>query len=336
MPHLKISGGVRISLSYADLLARRGHRVVVIAPERSFLNRVIKKIKGAKPGWFSHLAAQVKLVPQWKEEFLPEADVAIADSWPVAGFLGTCSKKSGEKFHLVQHDERLYHGDAKQVEKVYKLPLKKLVVSTWLKEIMARDFSQESELFLNPTNFGLFHPAQVKKPEGELRILMLNHTYAWKGVAEGLEAFRRVKDKYSQIKLVMFGARGEKPLECDEYHSNPPQDKLSSIYSSCDIYLCPSWDEGSGLPSMEAMACNLALVTYDNGGSRDYAFEGKTALVAKRREVEDLAGKLEQVVRDTDLRAKIAQQGFEFVHSMPSWEEQAFRLEKVLENAIKI
>ena len=39
-------------------------------------------------------------------------------------------------------------------------------------------------------------------------------------------------------------------------------------------------------------AAQAALVTYDNGGCRDYARDGETALVARRRDVDDLAGKL--------------------------------------------
>jgi len=43
------------------------------------------------------------------------------------------------------------------------------------------------------------------------------------------------------------------------------------------------------MPAMEAMACGAALLTYDNGGCRDYARDGETALVARRRDVDDLA-----------------------------------------------
>src|SRR5207248_9510983 len=91
-----------------------------------------------------------------------------------------------------------------------------------------------------------------------------------------------------------------------EFHESPAQDRLAALYSSADIYLCPSWDEGLGMPRMEAMACGAALVTYDNGGCRDYARDGETALVARRRDVGDLAVKLELLASDPALRARIA------------------------------
>ncbi|NIQ00714.1 MAG: glycosyltransferase, partial [Nitrospinaceae bacterium] len=39
-----------------------------------------------------------------------------------------------------------------------------------------------------------------------------------------------------------------------EYHYRPTGKTLNEVYTSCDIYLCPSWYEGLGMPAMEAMA----------------------------------------------------------------------------------
>ena len=82
------------------------------------------------------------------------------------------------------------------------------------------------------------------------------------------------------------------------------------------------------------MACMCAVVTYDNGGSRDFAFDGKTALVAKRRDVNDLAQKLEMLVHDKELREEIAENGYRFVQRMPTWEEQAAKMEQLFQKSI--
>jgi len=130
----------------------------------------------------------------------------------------------------------------------------------------------------------------------------------------------------------MFGVRQKKMDKniCKEYYYDPPQDELRKIYSSCDIFICPSWDEGFGLPSIEAMACKCALVTYDNRGSRDFAFDGKTAMVAKKRDISDLERKLEILIKDVLLRKKIAKQGYEFIQGLPTWEDQSDKLEEIL------
>lgn len=335
LPHLKISGGVRIILSYANILGKRGHKVTVLTTERSFFRRW-QKIWRREPRWSGFLEAKVKFLPKWSLDYLPKADIVVGDSWQVGQFVLALPEEFGKKIQFIQHDERLYHGQPEEVSKVYAAPTKKVVVSTWLKNILRKDFGQEGALFLEPLDKNLFQPIPVKKETGKIRVLMLNHSYPWKGVKDGLKAYQAVKEKFSSLKLelVMFGVRGQKPEICDEYYFNPPQKKLAEIYSSCDIFLCPSWDEGFGMPSLEAMACGAVVVTYDNGGSRDYALDGETALVAPRRDLEGLINKLGQAVSDNGLRQKIVANGLDFVKNFPSCEEQTDKLENLLKNVI--
>ena len=84
------------------------------------------------------------------------------------------------------------------------------------------------------------------------------------------------------------------------------------------------------MPPMEAMACGAALVTYDNGGCRDYAHDGETALVASRRDVADLAVKLERLAADSALRARIAKAGAAFVTTAFDWDRAVRRMEEIL------
>jgi glycosyltransferase involved in cell wall biosynthesis len=81
---------------------------------------------------------------------------------------------------------------------------------------------------------------------------------------------------------------------------------------------------------MEAMACGAAMVTYDNGGCRDYALDGQTALVARRRDVADLAEKIERLVVDPAFRAKIAHEGRTFIRWEFDWERAVTRMETIL------
>ena len=84
------------------------------------------------------------------------------------------------------------------------------------------------------------------------------------------------------------------------------------------------------MPSMEAMACGAALVTYDNGGCRDYARDGLTALVARRRDVDDLAAKLGRMLEDAALREKLASTGAAFIRTEFDWDRAVATLEALL------
>jgi glycosyltransferase involved in cell wall biosynthesis len=232
------------------------------------------------------------------------------------------------KFYLVQHYESLYHGNTEAVDATYRLALNKIVISSWLRDVMRERFGSEAPVLVTPVDRGLFHPVPVSLTTSRPRVLMLHHDYAWKGVADGLAAVERVRPRVPGLQLVGFGLKPPRqPAGWDEFHVNPPQAELSALYSGCDIYLCPSWDEGLGMPPMEAMACGAALVTYDNGGCRDYARDGETALVAKRRDLDELAAKLEQLAADPALRARIAAAGAALVTTAFDWDRAVERLE---------
>jgi glycosyltransferase involved in cell wall biosynthesis len=159
---------------------------------------------------------------------------------------------------------------------------------------------------------------------------MLHHDYAWKGVADGMEAVARARSRGAELVLVGFGVKAPRgPLPYDEFHENPPQERLARLYSGCEVYLCPSWDEGLGMPAMEAMACGAALVTYDNGGCRDYARDGETAVVARRRDVDDLTAGLERLLADPALRRRLGDAGRELITRSFDWDAAVDRLERL-------
>ena len=282
--------------------------------------------------WVPDLTARILWVPDWSARNLPDADALVATAWQSAGPVNEASERCGAKFYLIQHYESLYHGAPEAVDHTYSYPLRKIVISTWLKEIMRDRFRSEAEVLVTPVDPALFSRVETEPDENMVRVLILHHDYAWKGVADGLEAVRRVKVRHPELRLVGFGVkRPPARLPYDEFHENLPQSRLAWLYSRCPIYLCPSWDEGLGMPAMEAMACGAALVTYDNGGCRDYARDGETALVAVRRDVAELAEKLERLVADPALRRKIARAGTAFIRREFDWDRAVTRMEALFE-----
>jgi glycosyltransferase involved in cell wall biosynthesis len=332
-PHLRIAGGVRAILTYADRLAGRGHAVEVIVPARG-LGGLRRRWRGEGPAWVPGFRPRVRWVRRWRAERLPDADVLLATAWQSAPVAAAAPRRCGVKFYLIQHYESLYHGQAEMVDATYRLSLRKIVISTWLADVMRERFDRDVEVLVTPVDPALFHPVPVEVEAPRPRVLMLHHDYVWKGVTDGLEAVARARRVGPGFHLVGFGVKAPKAsLPYDEFHLDPPQERLAGLYSSCDIYLCPSWDEGLGMPSMEAMACGAALVTYDNGGCRDYARDGETALVARRRDVADLGEKLARLAADPRLRENIAAAGQRLVTTAFDWERAVGRMEALFASA---
>jgi glycosyltransferase involved in cell wall biosynthesis len=330
VPHLRIAGGVRAILTYADRLSARGHDVTLVVPAQRRLAAAWRNRRGASPDWMPGLRARIAWVARWTGDALPDGDVVVATAWQSAGVVAKAPERCGAKFYLVQHYESLYHGEPAAVDATYRLPLAKIVISSWLRDVMRDRFGADAEVLVTPVDRALFHRVPVEVTSARPRVLMLHHEYAWKGVVDGLAAVDRVRPQAPGLRLVGFGVKSpRRPLPYDEFHANPAQHALAALYSGCDIYLCPSWDEGLGMPSMEAMACGAALVTYDNGGCRDYARDGETALVAPRRDVGALAAGLARLATDPELRARLAAAGAAYVTTAFDWDRAVARLEGV-------
>jgi len=325
---------VRAILTYADRLAGRDHAVTVVVPAKGAVRAWLANVREMGPDWMPGFVPRVRWVGHWRADRLPDGDVIVATAWQSASIAAEAPARCGAKFYLVQHYESLYHGAPDAVDATYRLPLRKIVISTWLAGIMREKFESPAEVLVTPVDRALFHRVRVEPQGSRPRVLMLHHDYAWKGVADGFEAVRLARARVPTLRLVGFGVKA--PRESagyDEFHANPPQDKLAALYSGADVYLCPSWDEGLGMPPMEAMACGAALVTYDNGGCRDYAREGETALVARRRDVVDLADKLARLAGDAPLRERLAEAGRRLVTTAFDWDRAVARLEALFATA---
>lgn len=338
LPHIKIAGGTRVVLSYARELQALGHEIEVLvcgnSRRQAFFNTLLKK----RPLWFGKLPCEVRFrfttdgsIQKWLATY--RGDVVIADSWTLSRHLEAVQLDPRiKRFHLVQHDERLYHGHPEFVSAVYQNSLKKICVSQWIAERLKKELGVTSSVIPNTIDKDVFNASvHARNRSSEVRILVLDHPYDWKGTNEAVHLVKHVKQKNQSIKLIGIGAKDSQTSpEYDEFHFGLSGAALASVYAASDIFLCTSWDEGFGLPALEAMACGAALVTYDNGGSREYAFHNKTALVAPHRNIQVLQEYLEQLIVDKELRERISQAGITFTKNLPAWSDQAKKLKLLI------
>ena len=129
-PHVRIAGGVRAILTYADRLASLGHAVTVLVPAKRPLKTFWRTFTGARPDWMPGFRPRVVWTTRWRPPRVPKGDVVVATAWQSAGVAAAAPASCGAKFYLVQHYESLYHGAAGEVDATYRLPLAKIVIST--------------------------------------------------------------------------------------------------------------------------------------------------------------------------------------------------------------
>ena len=83
-PHLRIAGGVRAILTYADRLAGRGHDVTVVVLAKRPWRAGWRNLRHRGPDWIPGFRARVRWVSAWDPARLPDADALVATAWPRA------------------------------------------------------------------------------------------------------------------------------------------------------------------------------------------------------------------------------------------------------------
>jgi colanic acid/amylovoran biosynthesis glycosyltransferase len=78
---------------------------------------------------------------------------------------------------------------------------------------------------------------------------------------------------------------------------------------AADAFLLSSLSEGLSNAALEAMACQLPVVTTDCGGMREAITEGVEGLITPVQDAEALAAALERLWRDPDMRLRMGQAG---------------------------
>ena len=107
-----------------------------------------------------------------------------------------------------------------------------------------------------------------------------------------------------------------------------PDAELVPLYRRARLFVMPSWDEGFGLPAVEAMACGAPVLV-----SRGHALEevvGGAGLLADPRSAESFREQIDRALSDEALRAELSRRSIERAAAF-SWTRAAREVLRVLQ-----
>jgi glycosyltransferase involved in cell wall biosynthesis len=110
-----------------------------------------------------------------------------------------------------------------------------------------------------------------------------------------------------------------------------PDEHLAVLYNAATVLALPSFDEGFGLPAVEAMACGLPVAA-SRGGSLPEVV-GQAGLFFDPRDRDAMAAALLRVMDDRDLRADLSAQGLRRA-SLFTWTAAARDTVRLLEETV--
>lgn len=203
----------------------------------------------------------------------------------------------------------------------YRIPGHKIAVSGFVADAVGRANVDE---VINPGIRSEFidciPPDGAVRDRGErLRVGVLSAGGAAKGTHHAIAALRALEGDVSAVVYDVDRPAGDFPPAVERYSAiaAPGERDIVSFYSSCDVFILPSLVEGFALPPLEAMACGAAVVVADCGGIRDYAVDGRNALIVPVASAAAMAAAVRRLAADEALRRRLVAEGYRTAASLP-------------------
>ena len=174
-----------------------------------------------------------------------------------------------------------------------------------------RIVSSDRIVFLNGSGVNLDQFAKQPFP-GTFGFLCVSRIIRDKGVLEYLSACRMVKKQYPDIRCLLVGPFDSNPSALKPDEIQPYLDDGSIEYfgeqsdvrpylAQCNVFVLPSYREGTPKSVLEAMSCGKAIITTDAPGCRETVTEGKNGFLVPVKDDKSLAEKMLFLYRNPDL-----------------------------------
>ncbi len=330
-------GGAKTVYQYADYLAERGHQVVIAHPKESVLNdspaldrdlgSTGVAVEPASPINYAEAAPQPHpwyesrpdvrniVVPDLSERWLggPYDAVVINNQRSVAWAL-RYSVQMGQRIYFLQDYESYVLGEAAerdQARRALEIDWPILCTSRVVERLVRSASHRCCRLLSKAIDTELFFPFVSIDSALRRSIGFPARSERAKRTADAIGALEVVRGHVlPETEFWCFGY--ERPASLPDWithHLAPSGPRLAELYNYTRIFLVPSEYEGYGIPGAEAMACGAALVSSNNGGVESYATHEYSALLCPVRDQNGMAQAVLRLMRDNDLRERIAQNG---------------------------
>ena len=110
---------------------------------------------------------------------------------------------------------------------------------------------------------------------------------------------------------------------------------LAEIYSAADVFVIPSRQDNLPNTVLEAMACGVPTVGFDVGGISEMIVDDKTGFLAAAETPEALGHRVESILRNHDLRKRMAINARQRAIECYSLEEQGRRYQAIYDSLIE-
>jgi len=300
---------------------------------------------GKPASWFP---PQITTYSIFSSFFHSRPDVLVATFWPtvyVAFFL-----RARKKCYLIMGWEEDFYSHPLLrffARLTYKLPIKKIVLSDYLRKRLQKYNKHEKNISkidtypLSPSlyNKGIrkYNHSSDNSRRKRIHILSVISWYnRYKGPDLLVEAIQKLKKNHPEYYFTVVGREkmSYSPL-IDRFLSNPPSSKIADLYRESDVLLITSRVEGFYIPGIEAMASGCPVISTNCGGISEYAIHNYNCIIMNSSISElweqDL---IEKILKDRKLTRRLVANGRETAKKYQNltWDDITKSLEKIYFN----
>lgn len=213
------------------------------------------------------------------------------------------------------------------------------------------DIQRDIEVIYNFIDFERFkrsnkdHFRKAIAPNGERILVHTSNFRKVKRVDDAIRVFKKVRDKIPS-KLLLIGDGPERHhMEelcrslglCEEIRFLGKQDAIEELLAIADVFLMPSGSESFGLAALEAMACEVPVISSNTGGLPEVNIDGVTGFLNDVGDVDGMAANAirllenEEMLKQFRIHALEQAKRFDILNILPQYEAY---YQQVLERSV--
>ncbi len=338
------AGGFRVMYEYANRLSDLGYDVHITYPLKTtymeyrlpyIMRLILSYVEGFRTSkWFDFRPAiSMSYVNSVDNKNIGDADVVIATWWTTAVAMGALTPQKGHKINLIQGYEN-WTGREDELHLSYDMKdVTNITVASYLKKIVEKYTNNPTILIPNAIDKEKYKVLNPIKNRNPFSVCMLYSIQDIKGSVYGMEALTKVKEKYPQLTVELFGIcpAPENLPDWITFYRDPKD--LCSIYNKNAVFISNSLTEGMALTPMEAMFCGCAAILTDIQGHAEYGKDNETALLYVPKDSDQLADKVIDLITNNESRISLAERGHNFIQQF-SWDIAVEKIDKVIKELI--
>lgn len=189
------------------------------------------------------------------------------------------------------------------------------------------------------------HFKKILAPDGERILVHTSNFRKVKRVDDVVHIFKKVHEQVPS-KLLMIGDGPERQNTerlcrqmglSDDVRFLGKQDAIEELLAICDLFLIPSESESFGLAALEAMACEVPVISSNSGGLPEVNLHGVTGFLSDPGNTDEMAQHAISLLQNEELLQQFRQNAlrqakrFDLNNILPHYEAY---YEEVLERSV--